>query len=309
MNSKIIAAAVLSLFAVSAYAADTLSNGTAVDSKGEATANNTGVENGLTQNSRSTTNMFNFPQAVQPGMVAGNTRCTNHGVNSYGILWNLVSFSNPEHLKDADCDVGEDIKYLTITCQFKTAADLLTLHLNKKYPDLHAVTADGSTNLKLEDCFKKQVAVPQAPITVAPQPEAKIEVRKETVVERIVSKTIMLDAGAMFHSAKDTLQPEAVSYLKSKLAVLANLKNVKVVRIHGHTDDVGSLQYNQKLSERRAQTAAAILRSLGFEVSPEVVVGYGKTRPVVTNDSETGRAMNRRVEIEVTGSETVSETK
>lgn len=287
------------MLSISAFAADTLSNGTTVDTKGEALATNDGVQNGLTQNSKSVSNLFNFPQAVQPGMVAGNTRCTNHGVDTYAFIWNFVSFSNPSHIKDTDCDTTEDIKYLTITCQFKSASDLLVLHMNKKYPELHATATEGAQNLKLEDCFKKPV--PAAASEKVSEP--KVEVRVERVVEKTVSRTLMLDAGALFYFNKHELHPEARSYLKTKLEALSGMQRVEVTRVSGHTDNVGSVKYNQKLSEQRANAVASLIRSLGYEVSNAVITGYGELHPIVTNSTETGRSMNRRVEIEVTGVE------
>ncbi|MSQ67703.1 MAG: OmpA family protein [Gammaproteobacteria bacterium] len=74
-----------------------------------------------------------------------------------------------------------------------------------------------------------------------------------------------------------------------------------VVEVAGHTDSVGSLAYNQKLSERRAKSVAVYLESKGVDpahLAP--VVGYGKTKPVATNDTAEGRAQNRRVELIVT---------
>lgn len=70
-----------------------------------------------------------------------------------------------------------------------------------------------------------------------------------------------------------------------------------------HTDSRGSAEYNQKLSESRALAAAQeILRS---EISPSRIttVGYGLTRPVDTNDTESGRQNNRRVEVKIFASD------
>lgn len=68
------------------------------------------------------------------------------------------------------------------------------------------------------------------------------------------------------------------------------------VVIEGHTDDRGSAAYNQALSERRAKSVAAVLISrFGIEADRVSAVGYGEEDPMATNDTEEGRALNRRV--------------
>ena len=69
------------------------------------------------------------------------------------------------------------------------------------------------------------------------------------------------------------------------------------VEIAGHTDSVGSDAYNQRLSERRANTVAERLVADGISRSRLHVRGYGESRPVASNKSAEGRARNRRVEI------------
>lgn len=69
------------------------------------------------------------------------------------------------------------------------------------------------------------------------------------------------------------------------------------VLIEGHTDSVGRAAYNQRLSERRAQAVVAALKEHGIEPGRLEAVGMGEARPVATNDTEEGRAQNRRVEV------------
>ena len=67
----------------------------------------------------------------------------------------------------------------------------------------------------------------------------------------------------------------------------------------GNTDSVGSDAYNQKLSERRANSVRTYLTNKGINPSLLDSVGYGESRPVATNDTAEGRAKNRRVEFKV----------
>ncbi len=80
-----------------------------------------------------------------------------------------------------------------------------------------------------------------------------------------------------------------------KKALLAHPEaKLKVV---GHTDNVGTAQRNQTLSERRAQGIADLLRREGLTKDRLIVVGYGQDKPIASNDTPEGRAQNRRVEV------------
>jgi len=68
-------------------------------------------------------------------------------------------------------------------------------------------------------------------------------------------------------------------------------------RIEGHTDSVGSAEYNMKLSQRRAEAVKQYLISKGISPDRLEAVGYGETRPIASNATAAGRAKNRRVEI------------
>jgi len=70
-----------------------------------------------------------------------------------------------------------------------------------------------------------------------------------------------------------------------------------IVEVAGHTDNVGSAEYNQALSERRAHTVAQYLEAHGLRSDRVIPVGAGETRPVAGNDTPEGRQANRRVEL------------
>jgi outer membrane protein OmpA-like peptidoglycan-associated protein len=72
-----------------------------------------------------------------------------------------------------------------------------------------------------------------------------------------------------------------------------------IIEVAGHTDSVGTDSYNQALSVRRAQAVADYLVARGVNRDRIIVVGAGETRPVASNDTESGRAQNRRVEITI----------
>ncbi len=95
------------------------------------------------------------------------------------------------------------------------------------------------------------------------------------------------------HFAFDSsaLTDAAEAYLSSIAASLAG----KSLTAHGHTDSIGTEAYNMGLSERRAQSVADFLGSVG--VSGVNTVGHGESDPIASNDTAEGRALNRRVEI------------
>lgn len=74
--------------------------------------------------------------------------------------------------------------------------------------------------------------------------------------------------------------------------------------IEGHSDSIGSDTYNQDLSERRAQAVREVLTNSGIDADRLTARGYGESRPIASNDTEEGRAQNRRVTVVVSGTTT-----
>jgi len=71
------------------------------------------------------------------------------------------------------------------------------------------------------------------------------------------------------------------------------------IRVEGFTDSIGTASYNERLSERRASTVSNYLEDLGVRSSRLFTVGYGESRPRATNNTASGRQLNRRVEIHI----------
>ena len=72
---------------------------------------------------------------------------------------------------------------------------------------------------------------------------------------------------------------------------------VTAIEIHGHSDDTGNAQENQRLSEARARTVAAFLGSHGLSLGSIKIFAHGSSMPIASNDIESGRQLNRRAEI------------
>ncbi len=100
-----------------------------------------------------------------------------------------------------------------------------------------------------------------------------------------------------FDSAK--LRATQVDELDEAVATLKKHENVQI-EIAGHTDSVGSDSYNMKLSRERAETVRDYLVNRGISAARLTTRGYGESNPVVSNDTDVGRAKNRRVELRIT---------
>jgi len=101
---------------------------------------------------------------------------------------------------------------------------------------------------------------------------------------------------ANFDFNRAEVNPSGRDILDHAVKVLRDNPGLRVT-VEGHTDSVGSAAYNQKLSERRAQAVKRYLVRQGIDPSRITTEGYGKSRPIASNETEEGRAQNRRADI------------
>jgi outer membrane protein OmpA-like peptidoglycan-associated protein len=107
--------------------------------------------------------------------------------------------------------------------------------------------------------------------------------------------------GIYFDFDKSTIKPESRPALEDAAKMLNENPSINV-EIQGHTDSKGSDEYNLSLSDRRAASVVAYLtQNLGIDRSRLTSRGYGESQPIATNDTDAGRALNRRVEFMVLG--------
>jgi OOP family OmpA-OmpF porin len=147
---------------------------------------------------------------------------------------------------------------------------------------------------------------PQAVPAPPPQPIAKPEPKPEPKKPAVVN----LASTELFEFNKAVLTAEARKKLDSEVvAKLGNLRDVRYIIVNGHADRLGSAQYNQRLSEKRADAVRAYLVSKGVDAGKVETLGFGKTLPVKACPDQKDRkglieclAENRRVVVEVQGS-------
>jgi NitT/TauT family transport system substrate-binding protein len=128
-------------------------------------------------------------------------------------------------------------------------------------------------------------AKPEFEFTAPPKPRA----------EPILTKTVSI----YFPTGSSTLDENAKAVLDTQVVDLAATFGGSYMRVAGNTDNVGNPDSNQRLSKARAEAVTRYLMSKGFERNKFEVVGNGPDKPVASNDSDEGRAKNRRTDFEV----------
>jgi len=129
--------------------------------------------------------------------------------------------------------------------------------------------------------------------------DKKLEaLRSKTInVYKDARGTILAMSDILFDFGKATLTQELQLNLAEVAAILKSLLTESTVIIEGHTDNVGSAQRNKVLSEERATAVLNYLVERGVDKKRLKAVGYGLTKPIADNNTEEGRAKNRRVEL------------
>ncbi len=115
---------------------------------------------------------------------------------------------------------------------------------------------------------------------------------------------VTFESGILFDTNKADLKAPAKNALARFATSLINDPNTNV-QIFGHTDNTGSREVNQKLSEKRANAVMNYLKNNGVPSSRMEAFGLAYDYPVATNDTPEGRALNRRVEVYITADETM----
>ncbi len=114
-----------------------------------------------------------------------------------------------------------------------------------------------------------------------------------------ISKTLWFDFDRLlFETGKSTLKPESKEQLKNVVAIMKAFPKVKI-KLGGYTDNKGNAEANVKLSADRAKNVMMELVKLGVAANRMTAEGYGDKNPVASNDTEEGRAQNRRISISV----------
>ncbi len=131
-------------------------------------------------------------------------------------------------------------------------------------------------------------APPPPPPPPPPAPEPEPDPCAGTIVLR----------GVQFDFDRAEIRADAAVILEEAASQLSQCKEGSIT-VKGHTDSTGPEAYNQGLSERRAQAVSDYLAGQGVDASRLQSMGYGESQPVATNATRDGRALNRRVELDL----------
>ena len=123
-------------------------------------------------------------------------------------------------------------------------------------------------------------------------PNAKVQIKdgKINIKEQV-----------FFETAKAVIKSESFELLNEVAKIIIDNPHIGNIDVEGHTDSRGKYNYNKRLSQQRADSVVKYLTERGVESSRLKGVGYGPDRPIDSNDTEEGRARNRRVEFTIIG--------
>jgi outer membrane protein OmpA-like peptidoglycan-associated protein len=150
-------------------------------------------------------------------------------------------------------------------------------------------------------------AVPSAPTTggisyYQDRQQGVLEERLAATGVRVLrngeSIKLIIPGRLMFSQSSDQIQPVFAPLLDNIALVLKEYART-TLDIRGYTDSTGSFEHNQQLSERRARNVGAYLVTRQITATRIRTAGFGPRNPLVGNDTESGRAQNRRIEIEL----------
>ena len=131
---------------------------------------------------------------------------------------------------------------------------------------------------------------------VVDEPEEVVVEAPPEPVDQVV--TVSLGGSTQFETNSSDLTADGIRTVEDLIGRLATYQTVNALTVTGHTDSTGSEEYNQGLSERRAQTVADRLAA-AYPNAELTVLGLGESQPVSTNDTAAGRLLNRRVTITI----------
>ena len=184
-----------------------------------------------------------------------------------------------------------DVRYVSTDIEMVNNGDGSGTYTNKS----KNLVIENNGKGKAKITFNGQTTEVDAKPLEKPGKLAKLEMVPPVPSIEANSLLINLDSEVLFDVNKYDVRPEAEEVLKN-LAIVLKEMDVKNFEIDGHTDSDGSDEYNQVLSEKRANSVKNFLVSQG--VTAEITTkGYGESKPVASNDTAEGKQKNRRVEI------------
>jgi outer membrane protein OmpA-like peptidoglycan-associated protein len=193
----------------------------------------------------------------------------------------------------------------------RSAARAQAQRLQEQNAAQAAATRDEAARLKLENDAQRAAA--QADLDRAARESAQAEIEKAELRARLLQQfsailetrdsargLIVNMSDVLFDTAKFTLRPAAREKLAKVAGVVSGHPGL-TLEVEGHTDNVGSDEYNQQLSEQRGEAVRDYLTGQGVAQNLVTSRGFGESQPSASNENSAGRQQNRRVELVVSG--------
>ncbi len=197
----------------------------------------------------------------------------------------------------------------------RAEADTLAAEAARKAAEAERLAAERAKAeaLQQQQLLAKQAEAARLAASEADRARLNAEQEKERLRQQLLQQFNMIletrdsarglivnMSDVLFDTAKWTLRPIAREKLARVSGIVLSHPGLNI-EVEGHTDSVGSDEYNQKLSEQRASSVRDYLLSQGLRGETLTAKGFGETTPVASNDTAAGRQQNRRVELVVSG--------
>lgn len=201
------------------------------------------------------------------------------------------------------------IRGYKLICAPLLAGLVLSGCATKKYVSQEVAGLDASTSQRM-DGIETQVEQNQSRLDQQEESLGEISQTAQEALERAIAagklaegkflyETVFSDDQVKFGFNEAELTPTAMQALDIFVEDLKSRDQNIFIEIQGHTDSVGSEEYNYELGQRRAETVRRYLSSRGIPLHRMAVISYGLTAPIADNSTSEGRAINRRVTIVV----------
>jgi outer membrane protein OmpA-like peptidoglycan-associated protein len=168
---------------------------------------------------------------------------------------------------------------------------------------LQARTLEAERAQREAEMAQQEAAMAQQEVAMSREQQAELQRQIEELNARETERGIVVTLGdVLFAFGEAELMGAAIPNL-NKLAAFLQEYPDRDLHIEGHTDSVGGDEFNQRLSERRAQSVRSYLVQQGIDTRRITTAGMGQTSPVASNETQSGRAQNRRVEVIISNDE------
>jgi len=221
---------------------------------------------------------------------AGFTLQQTKEINESRDLFNKATLAGAK--KCAPCQYAKAEAYLALVDHYENINHGCSPYLDKQVNSINIVKEKSLEALKKTPCEPAAPAPPPPAPAPAPPPPAPAPAPPP--------KPVPVFENVYFNENKTNVDPLAAKALDRDGMILKENPNIKV-EIGGHTDSLGSEMANQKISEKRAESAKKYIMDK-FNISGDRMTakGYGSKKPIADDKTKEGRAKNRRVEFKVT---------